>query len=65
MIIMMYPFVTADLVSQAHTAGLPVFVWGFPDMGQVRAILKMDVDGIITDFPDEAGAELDRMYRDS
>jgi len=63
MIIVMYPFVTADLVSRAHAADLPVLVWGFPDMEQVRNALRMDVDGLVTDFPDEVGKELDRLSR--
>lgn len=61
MIIVMCPYVTDDLVRQAHAADLPVFVWGFADIAQVRAGLEMDIDGIITDFADEARAELERM----
>jgi len=62
MIIVMYPFVAADLLSRAHAAELPVFVWGFPDMEQVRNALGMGVDGLVTDFPDEVGKELDILH---
>ena len=62
MIIVMYPFVTADLVNRAHAADLPVLVWGLPDMEQVRNTLVMGVDGLVTDFPDEVGKELDILY---
>ena len=61
LIIVMHPYVNTDLVREAHEAGLPVLVWGFADMAQVRAALDLDVDGIITDFPDEVREELDRM----
>ena len=61
MIIVMHPYVSTDLVREAHEGGLPVFVWGFTVMEQVRAVLELDVDGIISDFPDEAREELDRM----
>ena len=61
MIIVMCPYVTDDLVRQAHAADLPVFVWGCADIAQVRAGLEMNIDGIITDFADEARAELERM----
>ena len=59
-IIVMQPFASTDLVREAHEAGLPVFVWGFADMAQVRAALELDVDGVITDFPDDVKQELER-----
>jgi len=59
-IIVMFLTLSPDLVRQAGEAGLPVFVWGFTDMDQVRAALELGVDGIITDFPDQARAELKR-----
>ena len=65
MIIVMFPSVNTDLVREADEAGLPVFVWGFADMTQVRIALDMGVDGIITDFPDQARAELERMGKNS
>lgn len=65
MIIVMFPSVNTDLVREADEAGLPVFVWGFADMTQVRIALDLGVDGIITDFPDQARAELERMGKNS
>lgn len=62
-IIVMFPSVNVDLVRQAEEVGLPIFVWGFIDMTQVRIALNLGVDGIISDFPDEARAELERMGR--
>jgi len=62
-LIVMFPHATAGLVTQARGADLAVFVWGLADMAQVRAVLGLEVDGIITDFPDEAAKELDRMRR--
>ena len=65
MIIVMFPSVNTDLVREADEAGLPVFVWGFANMTQVRIALDLGVDGIITDFPDQARAELERMGKNS
>ena len=59
----MFPSVNADLIREAEEAGLPIFVWGFADMAQVRAALDLGVDGIITDFPDQAREELERTGR--
>jgi len=64
MIIVMHPYASADLVREAHEAGLPVLVWGFADMAQVRVALELDIDGVITDFPGEAREEIERMPED-
>jgi glycerophosphoryl diester phosphodiesterase len=61
----MYPSINVDLVRKTEEAGLPIFVWGFSNMTQVRIALDMGVDGIVTDFPDEARAELVRMGKGS
>jgi glycerophosphoryl diester phosphodiesterase len=64
-IVVMYPSINVDLVRKTEEAGLPIFVWGFSNMIQVRIALDMGVDGIVTDFPDEARAELVRMGKGS
>jgi len=58
MIIARFPSVNVDLVRQARTANLMIFVWGCTDMMEVRRALAMDIDGVITDFPDEVRDEL-------
>ncbi|UCB42500.1 MAG: hypothetical protein JSV77_08565 [Dehalococcoidales bacterium] len=55
-----FPHVNAAMLEQTRNAGLLVFVWGCTDMNQVRDALAMDIDGIITDFPDEVREELGR-----
>jgi glycerophosphoryl diester phosphodiesterase len=64
MIIARFPFVTAELVRQARDASLMVFVWGCVNMTEARNALIMDIDGIITDFPDEVREELIRLAED-
>lgn len=44
--------VNAESVSSLHRDGTMVFVWGCPDAAAVRAVMKFDIDGIISDFPD-------------
>jgi glycerophosphoryl diester phosphodiesterase len=63
MVIARFPFVNAELVRQAHDASLMVFVWGCVNMTEVRSALAMDIDGVITDFPDEVRKELVRIYK--
>jgi glycerophosphoryl diester phosphodiesterase len=58
MVIARFPFVNTELVRQAHDANLMVFVWGFVDMTTLRSALTMDIDGVITDFPNEVREEL-------
>jgi glycerophosphoryl diester phosphodiesterase len=44
--------VNAESVSRLHRDGTMVFVWGCPDARSVRAVMKFDIDGVISDFPD-------------
>jgi glycerophosphoryl diester phosphodiesterase len=62
MVIARFPSVTTKLVRQARDADLMIFVWGCVDMAEVCSALTMDIDGVITDFPDEVREELVRMY---
>jgi glycerophosphoryl diester phosphodiesterase len=43
--------VNADFVANAHANGLAVHVWTINDVPTMCALLDMDVDGIMTDFP--------------
>ncbi len=46
------PVVTPRLISQAHSEGMQVHVWTINHPARMRLLLKMGVDGIITDRPD-------------
>jgi glycerophosphoryl diester phosphodiesterase len=52
-------FVTADLVAQAHDAGLEVNVWTVDDPARWDELVAFGVDGIITNVPDLLRAHLD------
>lgn len=43
--------VNSDFVANAHANGLAVHVWTINDVPTMCALLDMDVDGIMTDFP--------------
>ena len=45
------PIVTAGFVRAAHGAGLPVHVWTVNDEPEMRRLLDLGVDGIMTDRP--------------
>jgi glycerophosphoryl diester phosphodiesterase len=64
MVIARFPFVTAEMVRQARDASLMVFVWGCVNMLEVRSALTMNIDGVITDFPDEVHEELVHLAKD-
>jgi glycerophosphoryl diester phosphodiesterase len=60
-VIVRFPFASAQMADGAHAAGLPVFVWGCTDMAEVREALGMGIDGIISDWPDLAKREIERL----
>lgn len=43
--------VSAPTLQAAHDLGLEMFVWTVNDRDQMRRLLELGVDGIITDFP--------------
>ena len=44
--------VSVDSIKRAHELGLTVNVWTVNEPGRMRELIAMDVDGIITDYPD-------------
>ncbi|WP_166355183.1 glycerophosphodiester phosphodiesterase family protein [Phytoactinopolyspora limicola] len=64
------PYVTADMVAEAHDLGLAVIPWTINDHPTMRKLIEDGVDGIITDYPDrlrevmsEYGYKLPHGYR--
>jgi glycerophosphoryl diester phosphodiesterase len=55
------PIVTADFVAAAHRFDLEVHVWTINDEAEMRRLLALGVDAIMTDFPARAAAVLGRM----
>jgi len=51
-------FVTAELVDDAHRRHLEVFVYTINDESEVTRMCDLGVDGIFTNFPDQARAYL-------
>jgi glycerophosphoryl diester phosphodiesterase len=54
------PVVTARTVAHFHRLGLPVHVWTVDGEAEMRALLALGVDGIVTDRPDRLAAVLGR-----
>lgn len=47
-----WELVSQELVRQAHAAGLPVVPWTVNQPEPMQALLRLGVDGIMTDYPD-------------
>ncbi len=45
------PLVTRALVDHAHANGVEVHVWTINEPAEIDALLRLGVDGIVTDFP--------------
>lgn len=52
--------VTAPVVAHFHARGIPVHVWTVDDEAEMRALLALGVDGIVTDRPDVLARVLGR-----
>lgn len=53
------PLVAPTVLSTLHAAGLEVHVWTVNERSDIRRLLELGVDGIVTDRPDVAGAVVD------
>ncbi|MGP3969058.1 glycerophosphodiester phosphodiesterase [Streptomyces sp. 6N223] len=65
------PYVTEELVDEAHAAGMLVIPWTVDDTATMHKLIDDGVDGIITDYPDrlrtvmaERGFRLPRAYHE-
>ena len=59
-IVVRCPFAIVELIENVHAHNLSVHVWGCNNMDDIRRTLKLDIDGIITDIPDEVARELSK-----
>ena len=46
------PYVTSEMVRDAHRAGMQVVPWTIDDPATMQSLIDKGVDGIITDYPD-------------
>lgn len=51
---------TPELVARAHRLGVKVQVWTVNDPGEMREVLEMGVDGVMTDDPERLLEEMER-----
>jgi glycerophosphoryl diester phosphodiesterase len=54
------PIITKKIVSAAHRHDLPIHGWTVNEVDEMRRLIDLNVDGIITDFPGRLLAELGR-----
>ncbi len=52
--------ITPPVVAHFHRLGIPVHVWTVDDEGDMRALLALGVDGLVTDRPDVLARVLGR-----
>jgi glycerophosphoryl diester phosphodiesterase len=49
-----YRLVNAELVAQVHQRGMKLIPWTVNSLSDMKALLELGVDGLITDYPDSA-----------
>lgn len=54
------PFATAQLIEEVHDNGFLIFVWGCMNPEDTRRTLRLNIDGLISDFSDLVAEELGR-----
>ena len=52
--------VSPESVAAAHRLGLEVHVWTINDEAEMRRLLALDVDALMTDFPARAATVMGR-----
>ncbi|MEO9326199.1 glycerophosphodiester phosphodiesterase family protein [Nocardioides sp. C4-1] len=57
------PYVDRAMVDDAHRAGLRVVPWTVDDPATMRHLVRLGVDGLITDYPDRLRDVLRREHR--
>jgi glycerophosphoryl diester phosphodiesterase len=57
-VVVRFPSVNSKLIDKARASGLSVFAWGCPDIKAARKLMRLDIDGLISDFPDQIKQEL-------
>jgi glycerophosphoryl diester phosphodiesterase len=55
------PLVTPELVSFAHAQDVQVHVWTINDEAEMRRLIALDVDGVMSDFPGRLRAVVDSL----
>ena len=53
----------SSIVRRAHELGIRVVAWTVNEPADIRRVLEMGVDGIISDYPDRVRKELERWRR--
>lgn len=53
--------ITREFVRDMHARGIKVQVWTINSLDEMRALLELGVDGIITDYPDRLKALIDNQ----
>lgn len=54
--------VCEETVRAAHELGIEMFVWTINDTNEMERLLKLGVDGIITDYPSRLGELMSRYH---
>jgi len=47
-----YSLVNNELIQECHRQGIKVIPWTVNNSGKMKQLVKMGIDGLITDYPD-------------
>ena len=60
MVIPQFRLASRELIDEIHDEGLKVWAWTVNEDAEIKRLLNLGVDGLITDYPDRVAAALGR-----
>ncbi|WP_309491849.1 glycerophosphodiester phosphodiesterase family protein [Candidatus Hecatella orcuttiae] len=58
-----YRYVTATMVKEAHRNGFAIIPWTVDEIGEAQRLVRMGVDGIVTNRPNLFSADPSKLHR--
>ena len=62
-IVVRYPYITKEMIDRIHSGNRSCFVWSCRELKEIRKVIGLGVDGIVSDSPDIVKKELQERIK--